>query len=152
MTRRQLAMGMVLAAAMAAAGHAQTTAQLPAAGALIVLSKGEQTLSVVDPATLKVIGKAPSGPDPHEVVTSADGRLAYISNYNGGGNIISVVDLVGIKALAPIDLGALRAPHGLAFASGRLWFTAEGAKAIGSSIPRRRLWTGCWARARTART
>ena len=45
-----------------------------------------------------------------------------------------VVDLVGVKALAPIDT-TLRAPHGLAFVGGKLWFTAEGAKAIGSYDP-----------------
>ena len=82
-----------------------------------------------------MLGRVPSGPDPHEVVASSDGRVAYISNYNGGGNIITVVDLVGMKALPPIDLGPLRAPHGLAFVGGKLWFTAEGAKVIGSYDP-----------------
>src|SRR2546422_378911 len=37
--------------------------------------------------------------------------------------------------LVPIDLGPLRAPHGLAFVGGKLWFTAEMAKAIGSYDP-----------------
>src|SRR6266513_3411316 len=104
-------------------------------GSLLVLAKTDQTLSIVDPATLKVLGRVPSGPDPHEVVASTDGRVAYVSNYNGGNNIITVVDLVGVKALAPIDLGPLRAPHGLAFVGGKLWFTAEGAKVIGSYDP-----------------
>jgi YVTN family beta-propeller protein len=107
----------------------------PAAGSLLVLSKGDQTLSVVDPATLKVLGKVPSGPDPHEVIASADGRMAYIANYNGGGNIITPVDLVEMKELTPIDLGPLRAPHGVTFVAGKLWFTAEGSKAIASYDP-----------------
>jgi hypothetical protein len=34
-----------------------------------------------------------------------------------------------------IDLGALRGPHGLVFAQGKVWFTAEAAKAIGSYDP-----------------
>jgi YVTN family beta-propeller protein len=110
-------------------------AQNPPSGTLLVLSKGEQTLSAVDPATLKVLGRAPSGPDPHEVIASSDGRTAYIANYNGGQNIISVVDLVAMKPVRTIDLGALRAPHGLAFAGGKLWFTAEGARAVGSYDP-----------------
>ncbi|MDR3701815.1 MAG: YncE family protein, partial [Candidatus Sulfopaludibacter sp.] len=46
-----------------------------------------------------------------------------------------VVDLVGQKPLAPIDLGALKAPHGLAFAGGKLYFTAEGAKVVGRYDP-----------------
>jgi len=37
---------------------------------------------------------------------------------------------VAQKALPPIDLGPLKAPHGLAFAGGRLYFTAEGAKSV----------------------
>jgi YVTN family beta-propeller protein len=104
-------------------------------GSLLVLAKTDQTLSVVDPATLKVLGRVPSGPDPHEVVASSDGRVAYISNYNGGGNLITVIDLVAMKPLPPIDLGPLRAPHGLTFTGGKLWFTAEAAKAIGSYDP-----------------
>jgi YVTN family beta-propeller protein len=103
---------------------------------LLALSKSDQTLSIVDPATLKVLAKAPSGPDPHEVIASADGKTAYISNYGGGAyNTIGVIDLVNQKALASIDLGAMRGPHGLQFAGGKVWFTAEAAKVFGSFDP-----------------
>ena len=105
---------------------------------LLVLSKSDQTVSIVDPATLKVLARMPSGPDPHEIVADADGKLAYISNYGGVGgayNTISVVDLLDHKALTPIDLGALRGAHGLAFAGGKVWFTAETNKVIGSYDP-----------------
>jgi YVTN family beta-propeller protein len=104
--------------------------------ALLILSKADHVLSIVDPATLTVVAQVPSGPDPHEVVASADGALAYISNYGSGAyNTITVVDLVRQQALPVIDLGALRGPHGLAFGGGKLWFTAEAAKAIGSYDP-----------------
>ena len=103
---------------------------------LLVLSKGELTLSIVDPGTLRVVATVPSGPDPHEVIASEDGKTAYISNYGGGTfNTITVVDLVAQKALPIIDLGALRGPHGLTFVAGKLWFTVEGSKAIGSYDP-----------------
>lgn len=103
---------------------------------LLVLSKGDKTLSMIDPATLKVGWKAPSGPDPHEVIASTDGRFAWISNYGGGAyNTLGVIDLAAGKALESIDLGALRGPHGLTFMAGKLWFTAEAAKAIGSYDP-----------------
>lgn len=124
---------LVFSAATVALGAAQTSPS--SSGTLLVLSKGDLTLSMVDPSTLKVLGKAPSGPEPHEVIASTDGRVAYIANYNGGGNIITPVDLVEMKALPPIDLGPLRAPHGVTFVAGKLWFTAEGAKAIGSYDP-----------------
>ncbi|HEY1502549.1 MAG TPA: cytochrome D1 domain-containing protein [Acidobacteriaceae bacterium] len=103
---------------------------------LLALSKRDHTLAMVDPATLKVIARAPVGPDPHEVIASADGRTAYVSIYGGGRyHALSVIDLVGQKALPDIDTGALNGPHGLAFVGGKLWFTAEGAKAIARFDP-----------------
>jgi len=122
---------------MAIAGviSAQTSAH-PASGTLLVLSKQEQTLSIVDGATLAIVARVPVGHDPHEVIASADGRTAYVSNYGGGAyNTLAVVDLVARSALPSIDLGALRGPHGLAFAGGKPWFTAEAAKAIGRYDP-----------------
>ena len=127
----------ILIPAVVCSAAALAALQVPSApaGALLVLAKTDQTLSVVDPSSLKVLGRVPSGPDPHEVAVSDDGRTAYIANYNGGGNIITPVDLVAMKALPPIDLGALRAPHGVWFAGGKLWFTAEASKAIGRYDP-----------------
>jgi YVTN family beta-propeller protein len=107
--------------------------------ALLVLEKSDNTLAVVDPAKLQVVARVPAGEDPHEVIASDDGKLAYISNYGGEGstlNTISVVDLVAQKALHPIDLGALHSPHGLAMGGGELYFTAETSKVIGRYDPR----------------
>ncbi len=104
--------------------------------ALLILSKADHTLVIVNPATLQVIARVPVGNDPHEVIASTDGKLAYVSNYGGGAyNTLAVVDLVTQKALPSIDLGALRGPHGLTVAGGKVWFTAEAAKAIGSYDP-----------------
>jgi YVTN family beta-propeller protein len=106
------------------------------AEALLVLSKGDHTLAIVEPSSLQVVARMPSGPDPHEVAASSDGKFAYISNYGGGAyNTITVVDLTKQKTLPAVDLGALRGPHGLMFSGGKLWFTAEAAKAIGSYDP-----------------
>jgi YVTN family beta-propeller protein len=103
---------------------------------LLALSKHEHTLVMVDPATLQVIARAPVGPDPHEVIASSDGRTAYVSIYGGGRyHALSVIDLVGKKALPDIDTGPLNGPHGLAFVGGKIWFTAEGSKAIASYSP-----------------
>ena len=112
------------------------TAQQRSAGELLVLSKQEQTLSIVDPVSLRMIAKVPVGRDPHEVVAAADGSTAYVSNYGGGTlHTLAVVDLVGRKPLPPIDLGPLIGPHGLAVAKGKVWFTAAAAKAIGRYDP-----------------
>jgi YVTN family beta-propeller protein len=104
--------------------------------ALLALSKHDHTLAIVDPATLQVLTKLPVGPDPHEVVASSDGAKAYVSIYGGGRyHAISVLDLVAQKALPDIDTGGLNGPHGEIFVGGRLWFTAEGAKAVGRYDP-----------------
>jgi YVTN family beta-propeller protein len=106
--------------------------------ALLVLAKRDHTLAIVDPATLAVIARVPVKEDPHEVTTSADGRTAYVSNYGGGAfNTLSVVDLVAQAPLAPVDLGPLRGAHGLMSRGGKIWFTAEGAKVVGSYDPKR---------------
>ena len=128
----------VLALVLLCGSRAPSSAQATASGRLLVLSKGALTLSVVDPVTLQVIGKAPSGPDPHEVAATPDGRTAYISNYGagrGGYNTLTVVDLVNVTAKPPIDLGPLRGPHGMFEAGGKIYFTAEVAKSIGRVDP-----------------
>src|SRR5436305_617548 len=114
----------VLAGFLCAA--ACSAAEMPAT-ALLVLNKGDNTLAIVDPVAAKVIARLPSGPDPHEVVASRG--LAFISNY-GGNNTLSVVDLAAQKVLSPINLGALRSPHGLWVAEGKVYFTAEANKIV----------------------
>jgi YVTN family beta-propeller protein len=123
---------LVLACMFASELNAQNTPR----EALLALSKRDHTLAIVDPVSLKVLARVPVGNDPHEVVASTDGKTAYVSNYGGGAyNTLAVVDLVGQKPLPPVDLGPLRGPHGLVFAGGKAWFTAEAAKAIGSYDP-----------------
>jgi YVTN family beta-propeller protein len=127
-----LAFLLLLSSLLPTALHAQNTPP----NALLILAKRDSSLLIVDPSTLKVIARIPVGNDPHEVVASADGKTAYASNYGGGAyNTLAVVDLVAQKALPPVDLGALRGPHGLDFVGGKVWFTAEAAKAIGSYDP-----------------
>ena len=63
-------------------------------------------------------------------------ETAYVSIYGGGRyHALSVIDLVAQKALPDIDTGPLNGPHGLDFVGGKLWFTAEGAKAIARYDP-----------------
>ncbi len=113
-----------------------TLAQATPQRALLALSKHDHSLAIVDPDSLKVIARAPVGPDPHEVIASSDGRTAYVSIYGFGRyHQISVIDLVAQKVLPDIDTGALGGPHGLAFTGGKLWFTAEAAKAIARYDP-----------------
>jgi YVTN family beta-propeller protein len=135
-----LPQAVVLAASVmvfAALATAQATSNSPKSAtpktALLVLSKQDHTLAIVDPADLHVVARVPVGDDPHEVVASSDGHTAYVSNYGFGRfHTLAVIDLIGQEAEQQIDLGALRGPHGLTFVQGKVWFTAEAAKAIGS--------------------
>jgi DNA-binding beta-propeller fold protein YncE len=51
------------------------------------------------------------------------------------GSTISVIDLIGQKEIRRVDLGVLRRPHGMFFADGRVYFTAEVNKIIGRYDP-----------------
>jgi DNA-binding beta-propeller fold protein YncE len=103
---------------------------------LLALSKTDHTLAIVDPASLKVIARLPVGTDPHEVIASADGTRAYVTIYGGGSlHELDILDLVGQKALPSYDTKPLFGPHGVVFEGGKVWYTAEGSKAIGRYDP-----------------
>jgi YVTN family beta-propeller protein len=105
--------------------------------ALLVLNKSEAQLAIVDPASGKVVGTVPTGDGPHELVTSADGMLAFASNYGAQtpGQTLSVIDLATQKELHRVDLGPLRRPHGLHVSGGKLFFTSETNRLIGRYDP-----------------
>lgn len=105
-----------------------TAAQAAAASVLLILNKVDNTLAIVDPVSLKVLGKVPTGEGPHEVVTSADGRIAYVANYGTQqkvGNSISVIDLAARREIKRVELGPLLRPHGMVLSNGKVYFTAE---------------------------
>ena len=104
--------------------------------ALLVLNK-EGNLAIVDPATKSVVARVRVGETPHETAVSSDGKLAFVSNYGSAtpGSTLSVVDIVAQKELRRVDLGSLRKPHGLAVSHGKLYFTCEANKIIGSYDP-----------------
>lgn len=115
---------------------AATAADTPSPALLVVNKEG--SLAIVDPVSNTVIATIRTGDGPHETVASSDGKLAFVSNYGDGttpGNSISVIDLVQRRELRRVDLGVLRSPHGLAFAGGKLYFTAETNQIIGTYDP-----------------
>src|ERR1051325_4519181 len=119
-----------LAALAAAAG-------LASAETLLVLNK-EGSLAIVDPASKKVLGTVRTGDQPHEVEASADGKLAFVSNYGGGnapGNSLSVIDIAARKELHRVDLTPLSRPHGLSAVGNKVYFTAEASKIVGRYDP-----------------
>src|SRR5690606_33943240 len=103
---------------------------------LLVLSKAEHTMVLVDPVTLAIVGRVATGHGPHEVAVSSDGRTAYVTNYGAQvpGASISVVDL-GSLAARELPLDSLRRPHGIVVSGGRVYFTAEVNQFVGRLDP-----------------
>jgi len=129
-----IALGGLVALALASAPSIAQAAST----VLLVLDQKDRSLAIVDPATLKVVSRVEVGEDPHEVVASADGKLAYISNYGSlmtPQHTLSIVDLTTAKTLPPVDLGGIIAPHGMCLVGGRVYFTAEGSKLVGRYDP-----------------
>jgi YVTN family beta-propeller protein len=105
---------------------------------LLVLNKEEATLHIIDPASGKLLGRVSTGAGPHEVAVSDDGKFAFTSNYGTGaapGNTISVIDLATLKELRRVEIAPLSRPHGLWWANGRLYFTAEADRKIARYDP-----------------
>ena len=136
--RRLKIVGELCAAAALLFGVAASVAAQTPSAALLVLEKSDNAMAMVDPASMKIVARVPAGTDPHEIVASTDGRVAYISNYGGTDSelhTISVVDLLAHKELPAIDLGALHSAHGLFYAGEKLYFTVETNKVVGRYDP-----------------
>jgi len=120
--------------ALVEAGAAQSETPKPA---LLVLNKDASELAIVDPGTLKVVGRVPTGPIPHEVAASEDGKIAVATNYgeHQNGTTLSVIDLDAQKEIHRVELKDLVGPHGVLFFDGKAWFTAEGSKKIARYDP-----------------
>jgi len=99
---------------------------------LLVLNKADSNLAFVDPASLQVIARIPTGNAPHEVAVSTDGRIALVANYGTGpepGSTISIIDIAGRKELKRLSLPLLR-PHGTFAIGSHIYFTAEGSRVV----------------------
>jgi YVTN family beta-propeller protein len=112
---------------------------------LVVLNKSEHEAAFVDPTTLAVVFKLPTGKGPHEVAVSADGRTAWVSDYGAyrifkdgeqakydPGLTITVLDLEKRAVRDTFALGDLTRPHGIRVSRDgtRLWVTCEGSQAV----------------------
>ncbi len=103
-------------------------------GTLLVLNKSDNTVSLIDLATRKSLATLPTGPAPHEVAVSRDGKVAVISNYGTQaqpGSTLTVIDIPGKKQIKLIDLGQYRRPHGITWLRGNeIAVTTEGNKCL----------------------
>jgi YVTN family beta-propeller protein len=138
MRRMKRLAGLVLFTVVAAVVVARSQSKISPTARLLVLNKEDATLVMVDPVSGSITGTVPVGQGPHELVTSSDGKFAFASNYGTGpapGSTISMIDLSAKKEVRRIDVSPLSRPHGLAFANGKLYFSAEADKKIARYDP-----------------
>jgi len=104
-------------------------------GTIVASNMRDNTATIINAASGKVLATLPTGEAPHEVATTHDGRWAVVSNYGTRerpGNSITVIDLERLVVARTIDLGDYRRPHGMAFFPGDslLAVTSEVSRAV----------------------
>jgi YVTN family beta-propeller protein len=125
----------VLGAASCAHAGTRSDSASVATGTVVVANMGENTATVLDVASRRVLATLPTGVGPHEVAVSHDGQWAVVSNYGQkqpGGNSLTLIDLEAVAVKATIDLGEYRRPHSMAFLPGDslLAVTSETSKKV----------------------
>jgi YVTN family beta-propeller protein len=77
----------------------------PKDGLLYVSTELDQSITLIDPKTLKIVGALPTGqPESHMFALSHDGRRAYTANVGPG--TVSVIDIQARKVLKIIPVSA----------------------------------------------
>jgi len=98
----------------------------PKDGLLYVTTEIDQAVTVIDPDTLKIVGKIPTTqPESHMLAISRDGRRGYTANVGPGS--VSVLDLESRKVIAVIKV-APRIQRIALSIDDRLAFTADQSK------------------------
>lgn len=95
----------------------------PKDGLLYVTTEIDQTVSVIDPHSLKIVGTIPTGQaESHMLAISPDGKRGYTTNVGLG--TISVLDMENRKKLAVIAVASVIQRISLA-PDGKLAFTSD---------------------------
>jgi YVTN family beta-propeller protein len=77
----------------------------PVSGMLYVTTELDKAVAIIDPKTLKIVGKIPTGQEQsHMLVVSRDGKRGYTANVGPG--TVSVLDMVGRKTVTVIPISA----------------------------------------------
>jgi DNA-binding beta-propeller fold protein YncE len=75
----------------------------PKDGLLYVTTELDQSVTVIDPKTFKIVGRVPTGqPESHMLAITRDGRRGYTANVGPG--TVSVLDLEGRKMISVIPI------------------------------------------------
>jgi YVTN family beta-propeller protein len=98
----------------------------PKDGMLYVTTELEQTISIIDPSTLKVVGTVPTGqPESHMLAISPDGTLGYTANVGPG--TVSVLDMAAKKTITIIPVSPTVQRISVSV-DGRMAFTSDQTK------------------------
>jgi DNA-binding beta-propeller fold protein YncE len=92
------------------------------AGNIIVLNSGEATLSLIDPRTYEVVGKVPTGKEPHHLFPTPDNQSLIVAN--SVSNSLLFVDPRTGAPQRTID--HVEDPYQLGFSPDRKWFVTTG--------------------------
>jgi YVTN family beta-propeller protein len=75
----------------------------PESGMLYVTTELDKAVTIIDPKTLKIVGKIPTGQEQsHMLVVTHDGKRGYTANVGPG--TVSVLDMAGRKTVAVIPI------------------------------------------------
>lgn len=104
-------------------------------GTIVATNMNDNTATVIDAASGRVLATLPTGEGPHEVAASNSGRWAVVTNYGvrgKAGSTLSVIDLQQLAVSNTIDLAPAQRPHGIRFLAGDslLAITSEASQAV----------------------
>ena len=108
--------------------------EVPAKKFLMVVNKGDNTVTVIDRRDYKILGEIFTGIGPHEITVSKKG-MAVVANYGtryNPGSSLTMIDLDRLELSGFIDLPRIRTPHGVVFLADdqRVAVVAEDSKRI----------------------
>ena len=117
---------MTLMALFVAAGPAA------AASRILVVSRDEKAVKSFDAQTYELQFSITLAGDPHEVVATPDGRLAFSCDFEGRDNTVSFIDLATQSRVAGVKLDPYFKPHAMAVSQdgSKLYATAEASRAV----------------------
>jgi len=99
---------------------------------ILVVSRDEKALKSFDPTTYELQFSIKLPGDPHEVVATPDGRLAFSSDFEGRDNTLSIIDLEQQSRVAGVKLDPNYKPHCLAVNQdgSKVYVTCEASRSV----------------------
>ena len=99
---------------------------------VLVVVKKSNSVEAYNGKTFERIGAVEVGDSPHEIVANPGGKYAYVSNFDGLDNTVTVFDIDKLQVVKRLDMKPLYRPHGLGLSSdgSKLYVTCEGSRKV----------------------